>query len=183
MVNQIIQDLYGKFSNLLSISDNAFIEEGPTLLKHIFEEQGLEKLMAGIRYKYPQDGYTRTKLIGEKGKQVIRFMEWPFSYYLHPHEHHGRPCFEILIYGKLEVIDFKPVEVGEGRYKLDFFKRDVLNPGQVGIIDPRITEVHSVRSLKKSGSLHVYPSDENYTTAYIFIHKELYGKERFELKD
>ena len=65
------------------------------------------------------DKYTRTKVIGEGGKPVIRAMRWPAEYELMPHEHHGRPCMELIVSGNMEVKDIKAKATQCNKYILE----------------------------------------------------------------
>lgn len=163
--NELVRNVYEQLGDLLAESDAAFVEEGPALLKRAMAQPGF---FDGINTISATDEYTRAKIIGDEG-HVIRFMEWPPRYSLMPHEHHGRPCFEVMVDGQLLLADMTAEEVGVEQYRLD-------------VVDPRLNEIHTVYSPVRSRSLHVYPSDNCYSIGYVPVEEETAGEDRYERK-
>lgn len=174
-----LRQLYDRLGDILKKGDDIFIREGPLLLKDYFENGHLK----GLQSRPASTGYTRKKVMGDQGKHVIRFMEWSPGFSIFPHEHHGRPCFEFLVSGNLIVSDFLPAQNGKNEFTLELLKTHVVNPGQFAIVDPRITQVHSVFSPVRSRSLHVYPEDNYFTMGYIHNGDDTYQRREFDLKD
>jgi hypothetical protein len=183
--NPLVREVYDELGALLERSDDAFVEEGPGLLQDAIAQEGFFENV----HTDPAapDEYTREKVIGDPGEHVIRFMEWPPEYTLMPHEHHGRPCFEVLVEGELLVADLERTEVGDNEYTFDVRESTVTKPGESAVVDPRENEIHSVYSPVRSRSLHVYPEDN--WRAYGYVRKEsensadIYERKEFELRD
>lgn len=163
MPNALVQELYDELGNLLAAGDDTFIEQGPLLLQDYMEIDGF---FDGVETEPAVDGYTRTKVIGEPGEHVIRFMEWPENFRLPPHEHHGRPCFEALVDGKLYIADLDAAPVDDDRYTMDVLGGYSVSPGETGVVDPRVSDIHEVHTVNRSRSLHVYPEDNATCTLY-----------------
>jgi hypothetical protein len=184
--NRLVGELYEQLGELLEQGDDVFIEEGPALLEDAIEQPGF---FDGVETEHAPPGeYTRAKVIGEQGRHVIRYMEWPPEYSLLPHEHHGRPCFEVLVDGLLSVIDMEPQPRDEDRYTMEVVGTEVTHPGESAVIDPRENEVHAVYSPVRSRSLHVYPEDNYHACGYVLdetvdAETDVYTRERFELRD
>jgi len=185
--NSRVAETYERLCGLLERGDDAFIEEGPGILQSAIQDpdffDGVDTIHAD------GDRYTRRKVVGRPEGPVIRFMEWPPEHALLPHEHHGRPCFEVLVEGRLFLTDFEPECLEADRYLLDEREHEVCGPGDAGVVDPRTgSDVHAVYSPVRSRSLHVYP-DDNYH-AFGYVHQEdgdperdVYVRERFELRE
>lgn len=193
--NPVVGAVYEELGELLEESDEVFVEEGPALLKDAMEEPGF---FEDVETEPAAPGeYTRAKVIGREGAHVVRYMEWPPEYTLCPHEHHGRPCFEVLVEGLLSVVDMEPRPVGDGtdaaetHYTMDVLDTEVTRPGESAVIDPRENEVHAVYSPVRSRSLHVYPEDEYFAYGYELVEgqppesaeSDVYTRERFSLRD
>lgn len=183
--NPAVRDCYDRLGDLLADGDDAFVERGPQLLRRAIEEPGFFENVDTERADPGE--YTRRKVIGDEGAHVIRFMEWPPGYSLLPHEHHGRPCFEVLVDGLLSVVDMVAEPVGDDLYELSTVGTDVTEPGESAVVDPRENEIHAVYSPVRSRSLHVYPADEAAAYGYVLADdaegndRDLYRRERFEL--
>ena len=184
--NEIVRDVYDQLGDLLQESDAVFVEEGPELLKRSMYQPGFFEGMETIT---ATDTYTRAKVIGED-QHVIRFMEWPPEYSLMPHEHHGRPCFEVMVEGQLLLADMDAEEVEEEeeeQYRLDVVDTTTAGPGDSAVVDPRRNEIHTVYSPVRSRSLHVYPSDNCYSVGYVPVEADptddRYERKRFEIDD
>jgi hypothetical protein len=183
--NPLVREVYDELGDLLERGDDAFVEEGPGILKEAITREGFFENVSTD--PAAPDEYTREKVIGDPGEHVIRFMEWPPEYTLMPHEHHGRPCFEVLVEGQLLVADLERTEVSEGEYTFDVLDSAITRPGESAVIDPRENEIHSVYSPVRSRSLHVYPEDN--WRAYGYVYKEsenntdIYERREFELRD
>lgn len=181
--NPLVREAYDRLGELLAEGDDVFVEDGPAVLRAAMaDERFFENVDPDPA---PPDSYTREKVIGDPGEHVIRFMEWPAEYTLLPHEHHGRPCFEVLVDGHLVLTDLKRVDLGEDRYTFEVIDSSVTHPGEAAIIDPRKNEIHAVYSPVRSCSLHVYPSDN--WTAFGYVRDpdregDVYRREEFELK-
>ncbi|WP_435364211.1 hypothetical protein [Haloarchaeobius sp. DYHT-AS-18] len=184
--NAQVRDVYDRLGSLLDRGDEVFIEEGPGLLQAAIAEPGF---FDGVEpAPADSDHYTREKVAGAPGGHVIRFMEWPPGYSLVPHEHHGRPCFEVLVDGLLHVVDMTAEQVDEEHYTLSILDCDVTEPGEAAVVDPRENDIHAVYSPVRSCSLHVYPDDRSFAYGYELDEDasdetDLYRRERFELHD
>ena len=183
--NPLVREVYDELGALLERGDDAFVEEGPGILQEAITREGFfENVHADPAA--PEE-YTREKVIGDPGGHVIRFMEWPPEYTLMPHEHHGRPCFEVLVEGELLVADLERTEVGDGKYTFEVLGSTVTEPGEAAVIDPRENEIHSVYSPVRSRSLHVYPEDNWRAYGYVLDESEndadIYERREFELRD
>lgn len=156
-----VREVYEELGDLLEQGDDVFIENGPEVLKEAVSDPSF---LDSIESDHAEPGtYTRKKVIGDEGRHVIRYMEWPPEYALMPHEHHGRPCFEVLVEGHLSLTDLAREKVGENEYRLEPIETTVTKPGESAVVDPRECEIHAVYSPIRSRSLHVYP-DDNYTS-------------------
>jgi len=186
--NPVVRDVYEELGALLEQGDDVFVEEGPALVTSAMAEPGF---FDGVDTEHASPGeYTRAKVIGEPGRHVIRYMEWPPEYTLCPHEHHGRPCFEVLVDGLLSVVDMEPQPVDDEHYTMAVRDAEVTRPGESAVVDPRENEVHAVYSPVRSRSLHVYPDDNYHAYGYELVadgdgrgDRDLYTRERFELRD
>jgi hypothetical protein len=182
--NTHVQKVYEELGTLLEQGDDVFVEQGPEIVKSAMKEPGF---FDGVETEHAgPDEYTRAKVIGEPGGHVIRFMEWPPEYTLCPHEHHGRPCFEVLVDGLLSVVNIKPQPVDDERYRMEVVGTELTRPGESAVIDPRENDVHAVYSPVRSRSLHVYPEDKTFAYGYELVEdddaeEDYYTRERFEL--
>jgi len=185
--NGKVRAVYDELSELLEQGDDVFVEEGPDLLKEAISESGFFK---GVSSEYAEQGeYTRKKVIGDPGEHVIRYMEWPPEFPLLPHEHHGRPCFEVLVEGHLALSELERTQVGENEYTFDVIDTTITRPGESAVVDPRENEIHAVYSPVRSRSLHVYP-DDNWK-AYGYVLKkdtgesgtDIYERKEFQLRE
>lgn len=183
--NLMVRDVYDRLGELLDQGDDVFVEEGPEVLQDAIEHEGFFEGVTTDRAA--PDEYTRNKVIGDPGEHVIRYMEWPPEYTLVPHEHHGRPCFEVLVEGHLVVTDLERERVGEDRYTFEVIDSQITEPGEAAVVDPRESEIHAVYSPVRSKSLHVYPDDQ--WTAYGYVHvgqengRDLYERKEFQLRE
>lgn len=180
-----VREVYDELGTLLDRSDDAFIEEGPGLVQEAIEDP---EFLDGLSTERATDSYTRAKVIGDPGEHVIRFMEWPPEYALMPHEHHGRPCFEVLVDGTLFLANMDVEEVEDERYEMSVRGTEVCTSGDAGIVDPRDgCDVHTVYSPCRSRSLHIYP-DDNYS-AFGYVpdesepERDLYIRKEFQLRE
>ncbi|PSQ16980.1 hypothetical protein BRD00_09375 [Halobacteriales archaeon QS_8_69_26] len=181
--NPIVREVYDELGALLDRGDDAFVEEGPTLLSEAIERDGFFENVTTD--PAAPDEYTREKVIGDPGEHVIRFMEWPPGYTLCPHEHHGRPCFEVLVDGHLVVTDLERTRVGDGKYTFEVIDSQVTRPGEAAVVDPRENEIHAVYSPVRSRSLHVYPDDHWRAFGYELVDgdADVYERREFQLRD
>jgi hypothetical protein len=163
--NPLVREVYDDLGELLDRGDDAFVEEGPTLLADAIERDGFFENVTTD--PAAPDEYTREKVIGDPGEHVIRFMEWPPEYTLMPHEHHGRPCFEVLVDGHLVLSNLERTAVGDGEYTFDVVDSEITEPGEPAVVDPRENEIHAVYSPVRSRSLHVYPNDSWRAFGYV----------------
>lgn len=184
--NPIVRELYEQLGDLLDDGDDAFIEHGPALLQEAAQEpdffDNIDTEPAST------NTYTRTKVIGDPGKHVIRYMEWPPEYALLPHEHHGRPCFELLVDGVLFMSDMDVTQIGNNEYELEVADTETCTPGDTAVVDPRDgSDVHAVYSPVRARSLHVYPDDCYHAFGYVqqdtTPRKDSYTRERFQLRE
>lgn len=185
--NPTVRRMYDELGELLERSDEAFIEEGPAVVKNAIAEPGF---FDGVTTAHAERGdYTREKVIGDPDGHVVRYMEWPPEYALMPHEHHGRPCFEVLVEGQLVLSDLAATTVGENEYTFDVIETTIADPGEAAVVDPRENEIHAVYSPVRSRSLHVYP-DDNWES-YGYVPKDdpssdavdVYERESFQLRE
>ena len=177
--NPAVRSLSDRLGDLLALGDDAFVERGPALLQAAIRDPAFFDGVATD--PAPADSYTRRKVVGDPGGHVVRFMEWPPGYSLLPHEHHGRPCFEVLVDGLLVVVDMAARAVGDDEYELRVLDSQVLHPGDAAVVDPRINEIHAVYSPVRSRSLHVYPDDAAFAVGYCLGDDDRYTRTRFEL--
>ncbi len=181
--NEFVRAAYEQLRDLLAQGDGTFIEEGPAILRDAIETDGF---FDGVETEHAEDSYTRRLVHRESDGPVIRFMEWPPEYALLPHEHHGRPCFEVLVDGQLFVADMEAEKIAGNEYDLNVVESTVCNPGDAGIVDPRTgSDIHAVYSPVRTRSLHVYPDDNHYGIGYVPSDEpnDLYRKERFQLRE
>jgi hypothetical protein len=184
-VNPVVREVYEELGDLLEQSDAAFVEEGPAVLKRGIKRDGF---FEGVTTApaLPNE-YTREKVIGDEGRHVIRFMEWPPEYALMPHEHHGRPCFEVLVDGHLVLSDLKRTRIGDNEYTFEVLETTIAEPGESAVIDPRENEIHAVYSPVRSRSLHIYPDDNYESYGYILngddYKNDVYERKEFQLRD
>lgn len=185
--NPIVRRMYDELGELLERSDAAFVEEGPDVVKTAITDPGF---FEGVSTEHAEQGtYTREKVIGDSGGHVVRYMEWPPEYALMPHEHHGRPCFEVLVEGQLVLTDLASTAVGENEYTFDVIETTTADPGEAAVVDPRENEIHAVYSPVRSRSLHVYP-DDNWES-YGYVPKDdptsdavdVYERQSFQLRE
>lgn len=178
--------MYERLGDLLEAGDDVFVEEGPAVLQEAIENPAF---FENVDTAHADPGtYTREKVIGDPGRHVIRFMEWPPEHTLVPHEHHGRPCFEVLVDGLLSVVDVQPRNVGENAYEMDVLDAEFTRPGESAVVDPRVNDVHAVYSPVRSRSLHVYPDDNYETYGYVLDEdasddRDVYRRETFQLEE
>jgi hypothetical protein len=182
--NPLVREVYDKLGALLRQGDHVFIEEGPDTLKKAIKQGGFFENVSTDPAE--PDEYTREKVIGDPGEHTIRFMEWPPEYALLPHEHHGRPCFEVLVEGQLLVTDFERTQLSDNTYEFNILDTTIVRPGDSAVIDPRENEVHSVYSPVRSKSLHVYPEDNWKAYGYVLQESEnnadIYERKEFQLR-
>lgn len=197
--NPTVRETYERLGSLLEEGDDVFIERGPAVLRDALEEPGF---FDGVDTEHAEQGeYTRRKVVGEPGEHVIRFMEWPPGYALCPHEHHGRPCFEVLVDGLLSIVDFEAERIdggenespdGEALFELSTCGTHTTEPGEAAVVDPRENEIHAVYSPVRSRSLHVYPEDNAAAHGYVphesepeapAPERDVFVRERFELDE
>ncbi len=183
--NPLVREVYDELGELLQEGDDAFIEKGPARLADAIEQDGFFENVTTD--PAAPDEYTREKVIGDPGEHVIRFMEWPPEYTLMPHEHHGRPCFEVLVDGHLTLSNLERTEVGDGEYAFDVVDSEVTEPGEPAVVDPRKNEIHAVYSPVRSRSLHVYPSDNWRAFGYVpkddTPDNDVYERREFTLRE
>lgn len=178
MTCQSLQELY---STLEPLSQNSglFLQEGRRIVKDFYSAY---PSLENIEFKGPLfHRYRRTKLFGETGF-VIRLMEWSPRYALPPHEHHGRPCIELLLEGKMTVTDMK-AEPEADLHKLLVIETHELSPGAIASIDPQVTDIHSVYCEKRCTSLHFYPKDESEGHVYKQQKSGLFSRRKVLLPD
>ena len=181
------QEVYEKLGKILEErGDQGFISEGPKIVAKFYEKHS--DIIKNFETKHTESGYTRKKVICDNGKHAVRFMEWYPKSVSPIHEHGGRPCFDIVIEGVLEVGDFKAVKNKDGgnEYKLEEVKRYKAKPSGFIIVDPKKTgmEIHIVKSLnEKSRSLHFYPIDHRSIGIYISNGDGTFRRENHSLDD
>ena len=172
------RDLYEGLGNILETEgDDGFITNGPKLVQRAFSAN--PSLFNGLRFVRAENNYTRAKVIGEEGRHVILAMEWAPGFYLLPHEHHGRPCFDFVIQGHLRVTDYEANKINGNkrieRYRLTPLRTYGAKTGNFVVVNPSFGEIHSVKTIEKSRSIHFYPGDN----AYSFGYERLNGTDTF----
>lgn len=182
--NPVVREVYDRLGELLEQGDDVFVEEGPALLQEAVRQPGFFENVTTD--PAPPDEYTRSKVIGDEGEHVIRYMEWPPEYTLMPHEHHGRPCFEVITEGHLVFTDLERKRLEEDRFTFDVIETNVAEPTDTAVIDPRKNEIHSVYSPVRSKSLHVYPDDNWRAYGYVThddADVDAYERQEFVLRE
>jgi hypothetical protein len=182
--NPAVREVYDELGELLDRGDDVFIEEGPPLLQEAIERDGFFENVTTD--PAAPDEYTREKVVGDPGEHVIRFMEWPPEYTLMPHEHHGRPCFEVLVEGHLVLSDMERTQVGDNEYTFEVIDSTTAWPGESAVVDPRKNEIHAVYSPVRSKSLHVYPEDNWKACGYVVKEEndaDIYDRREFQLQE
>jgi len=183
--NHLVREVYVELDELLDQGDDVFIEKGPELLKEAITQPGFFENVETD--SAAPDEYTRNKVIGDPGEHVIRFMEWPPEYTLMPHEHHGRPCFEVLVEGQLMIVNLERTEISDNEYTFDIVDSTITQSEESAVVDPRENEIHAVYSPVRSKSLHVYPGDN--WKAYGYVLKDgddsadIYERKEFQLRE
>jgi hypothetical protein len=161
-----------------------FVEQGPNILKKAIKQDGFFENVSTDPAE--PDEYTREKVICDPGEHTIRFMEWPPEYALLPHEHHGRPCFEVLVEGRLLITDLERIQLSDNTYTFNVLDTTIVRPGDSAVIDPRENEIHSVYSPVRSKSLHVYPEGNWKAYGYVLQESEndadIYERKEFQLR-
>jgi len=181
------QEVYEKLGKILEESgDEGFISEGPKIVSEFYKKH--TNIMEKFETKHAETGYTRKKVICDNGKHAVRFMEWCPDSKSPVHEHGGRPCFDIIIDGELEIGDFKQVKLKDTKneYKLEEIKKYKAGVGEFIIVDPEKTgiEIHIVMSPNgKSRSLHFYPIDHRSVGVYEKIDNGNFLREEHSLPD
>jgi hypothetical protein len=81
--NRLVREAYEAIGKLLDLGDDVFVERGPGVLKDAIEIEGFFENVTTD--PAAPDEYTREKVIGDPGRHVIRYMEWPPEFTLLPH--------------------------------------------------------------------------------------------------
>jgi len=147
--------------------DQGFIKKGPSLVKKFYKKYPGE--LCCLETKPAQSGYTRKKVICDNGRHAVRCMEWCPDTKSLIHEHGGRPCFDIVLGGEIDVVDYQPQKQKDGNFKLEKTREYTVGVGNFVTVDPTNgnSEVHEVINHKeRSKSLHFYPIDHRYLGIY-----------------
>jgi len=138
--------------------DGGFIKKGPDIVFSFFKKHP-QKLYS-LKSKYAEEGYTRKKVICDDGLHAVRCMEWCPNAVSPIHEHGGRPCFDIVLEGELDIVDYSPNREGN-LFRLVEKKRYSVSVGDFVKVDPfKGGEIHEVINGRvRSRSLHFYPID------------------------
>lgn len=183
--NPQVRQVYDDLGELLDRGDDVFVESGPARLQEAITRDDF--FIDVTTDPAAPDQYTREKVIGDPGEHVIRFMEWPPGYVLMPHEHHGRPCFEVLVEGQLMIADFDRTRTGDDEFTLEVIDSSIVQPGESAVVDPRQNEIHGVYSPVRSKSLHVYPEDNWRAFGYVLKEEaavaDIYERREFQLRE
>jgi len=177
-------DLLGLYHELLFLAekgDEELLNTGPGIVKEACTSDFIRQLPVAPAF---EETYTREKIIGGvDGGLVIRHMEWGPRSFAPPHEHHGRPCFEVLLSGKLLVNDVAATYNKGYTYTLKTVgETRAMFPGDTSIVNP-VTDIHAVYSPVRSRSLHVYPLDRSYCYWYRHLHNDVFERVKRELCD
>ncbi len=170
ILNQFRELIYNPLGQIsASEGDMGFVSKGPQIVADVYAKE--PELFATLATKHAEEGYTRKKVICDNGKHAVRCMEWAPDAISAIHEHGGRVCFDIVLEGVLEVIDYRPHAIaGEKElFFLEEVRRYEAHMGEFVIIDPFTNdfEAHTVVNLHTtSKSLHFYPIDHR--SMYIY---------------
>lgn len=183
--------IYEPLGEILSKKgDEGFVSDGVGLVKKIFEES--PTIFDSLLTKEAAEGYTRKKVICDNGRHAARCMEWASDAKSPVHEHGGRVCFDIVLEGKIEVVDYEPKKIedkssrGEALYELIEKSRYSASRGEFVVVDPfkNSFEAHAVSSPDgKSKSLHFYPIDHRSIYIYQAQGENLFRKVSHSLAD
>lgn len=156
-----IEKLYLQLRESMKKGDKKFIYYATAALRDGF----LEGIFSSLHFDpAPPGKYTRKKIMGTtEDDLVIRAMEWN-SVCVPPHEHHGRPCFEIILGGVFRVTMWSASKKREG-YALRAGAIHSLHPGDVAVLT-HDENIHSVECGGVGRSLHIYPLDKPFTYVY-----------------
>ena len=155
--------LYSRLGRLIEQGTDTFLADSPRVLYEVAAHRDLHNpLMEPIN-----GHFDRVKVMGEPGAHVLFLVRWPAGFLLPPHEHNGMPGIDYVISGGQAVTDWEATKQERGRYRLTDLQHRRLMPGQHAVVDPRVTEIHSVRALYPTRSLHVYPVDCERTRIYV----------------
>ena len=155
-------EVYDKLGEILNnFGDNGFISIGPKIIKDFYNKH--REFFRQFETIHVDSGYTRKRVICDNKKHASRFMEWSPNCVSPIHEHAGRVCFDIITEGKMLVINFRSIKIGENEeYKLEEINRAFASPGDVVIVNPQKmgSDIHIVLSpYGTTKSLHFYPID------------------------
>lgn len=165
--------VYDPLGYILDVEgDEGFITKGPRLLKEFYKEYS--NFLETLATKHAEEGYTRKKVICDDGLEgrhshAVRCMEWAPGAKAPIHGHGGRPCFDIVLVGFIDVIDYAPSRVKDDVYTLKKIREYRVHPGDLVIVNPFVdkSEVHAVMSPEeRSKSLHFYPIDHSSLGVY-----------------
>lgn len=156
--------------------DEGFITEGPTLIQAFY--QAHRNVLEHFTTKHAESGYTRKKIICDDGRHAVRCMEWAPSATSPIHEHAGRPRFDIVLEGYLEVTDYEPKSEKSDHYTLKETDSYSAGVGELVVVNPfKNSEVHKVVSPRgRSKSLHFYPRDHRILGVYKPVSGDVYKR-------
>ena len=167
-ITALRKEVYEPLGEILkNKGDDGFISEGPKLLKTFYDKNCAN--MNAIESDHAEYDYTRKRVICENGLHAIRCMEWAPGASSAIHEHGGRPCFDIVLEGELEIIDYFVEHIEGEKYNLTEIKRYSAQIGDLVIVNPidSNSEVHTVvNGSRRSRSLHCYPIDHQSLGVY-----------------
>lgn len=154
--------LYEHLGQLLEQGDDVLLRNGPAVLQQFLS---LGDFLNSFRVHVEPGSYRRPKVLGEEGKHVLRLMQWnavttPY------HAHHGRPCLTLVLDGEVTVEDAWMQRKGNQLYILTDTQANLLTPGMVGVVNPKVTEIHRVICTGQATTLNLYPEDHDFAICY-----------------
>jgi len=179
MTNPLISELYTKLGELLEERDDVFLHKGIELIKEYSSKTGF---LEGYEFGDPRETYSRKKIMGGEGKLIMRGMNWTSGFDLLPHEHHDRACIMLLLSGSMNVRDYESKKLEE-LYELSLLEDCVFTPGEISIVNPKVTQIHAMKALEDTCSLHFYPLDKPTSFGYVKGDDGLYVRKEIKLKD
>ena len=179
------KDVYEPIGRILdSVGDAGFITEGPLVIEDFYKRH--REILESFGTKPAIRGYTRKKIICENGRHAARCMEWAPDAVSSIHEHGGRPCFDIVLEGRLKIVDYFPERIEGNLFELREVNKYEVGPGEMVLVNPikDKSEVHMVmNSGVRSRSIHFYPIDHRFLGVYETVGEDKYRKSKRAVSD
>jgi len=148
-ISEIRKRIYDPLGYILEEEgDFGFIKHGPDIVKSLYNNE--PELFSALAPVHAESGYTRKKIIYDDTKHAALLMEWCPNCLSPIHEHGGRVCFDIVIDGELQAINFKAERVSESTYRLKKMSSYIVRPGECVIVNPfeSKSDIHMISSQK-----------------------------------